>query len=308
MASDMHLQGQQRRESMKSRYQITLSLLAAASLVLAQDTSSSAGWKPVGASNQAPALQQNAPPYAAVDPAQAAPAAPPQLSLKTGTYIAVRVNQSLSSSKNQAGDSFTLSLVRPLVVDGFVVTQPGQTIAGKVTEAARASSKTKDVSHLGLQLTNLTFVDGQQASIQSELVAVNGPAAFAHDPTTVGTAAGSAASVLMTHGKATVIGPESVLTFKITTDVAISTVIAPQAFRPVGANDYSQPTLQAGRPGGYAPAPAGSYYAAGYPYGYGYPYYGGYPYYPYYWGPGVGLYFGGGFGPRFGGGFRGRFR
>jgi hypothetical protein len=293
---------------MKSGYKITFSLLAAASMlltqsVLAQDTS--AGWKPVGASNQAPALQQNAPPYAAVDPAQAAPAAPPQLNLKTGTYIAVRLNQSLSSNKNQAGDSFTLSLVRPLVVDGFVAAQPGQTIAGKVTEAAKASSQTKDVSHLGLQLTNLTFVDGQQAAIQSELVAINGPAAFAHDPTTVGLAGGSAASILMTHGKATVIGPESVLTFKIVTDVAISTVTAPQAFRPVGSNDYSQPTLQAGRPGGYAPA--GAYYAgAGYPYGYGYPY----PYYgyPYYWGPSVGLYFGGGFGPRFGGGFRGRIR
>jgi len=300
---------------MKSRYQITFSLLAAASMllaqnVLAQDTNStsSSGWKPVGATNQAPALQQNGPPYAAVDPSQAAAPAPPQLNLRTGTYIAVRVNQSLSSSKNQAGDSFTLSLVRPLVVDGFVVAQPGQTVAGKVTEVAKASSQTKDVSHLGLQLTNVTFVDGQQASIQSELVAVNGPAAFAHDPTTVGTPAGSPASVLMTHGKATVIGPESVLTFKINTDVAISTVNAPQAFRPVGANDYSQPALQAGRPGGYAP-PAGSYYAAGYPYGYGYPYY-GYPYYgyPYSWGPGVGLYFGGGWGPRFGGGFRGRFR
>src|SRR5580704_9945107 len=108
MEGDMHLAGYVRRE-MKSRYQITFSLLAAASMllaqnVLAQDTNStsSSGWKPVGATNQAPALQQNGPPYAAVDPSQAAAPAPPQLNLRTGTYIAVRVNQSLSSSKNQA--------------------------------------------------------------------------------------------------------------------------------------------------------------------------------------------------------------
>lgn len=288
---------------MQSGYRITVSALAAAGVlfaqtVLAQDSTSS-GWKPVGASasGQAPALQQNGPP----DPQQAAPAAPPVLNLKSGTYVTVRVNQTLSSDKNQAGDTFTATLVRPLIVDGFVVAQTSQTFAGRVAEATRAS-KAQGVSHLGLQLTDLMFVDGQHAPIQSDLVSVSGPPAI--KDTTVNTgAAGTSPGVLLTRGKATVIGPQTVLTFKIDSDVNIATSNAPQAFRPVGPNDYTQPQA---RPG-YGYAPAGPAYAAGYPYygyPYGYPYY-GYPYYPY-WGPGVGLYLGGGWGFR--GGFRGRFR
>ncbi len=282
---------------MKSGYRIAFSLLATASFVLAQDTS--AGWKPVGgsATGQAPALQQNGPPTAFQNapPPQAAPAAPPQLNLKAGTYVTVRVNQSLSSDKSQQGDTFTATLVRPLVVDGFVVAQSGQTFAGRVAEAIKAG-KAQGTSHLELQLTDLMFVDGQHAPIQSELVSIMGPKSYGHSPTTVNTgAAGNTPGVLLTHGKATVVGPETVLTFKVNSDVNIATDRAPQAFRPVGPNDYTQPQA---RPG-YAASP----YYAGAPYGYAYPY--GYPYYPY-WGPGVGLYFGGGWGPGFG--FRGRWR
>jgi hypothetical protein len=283
---------------MQARLKISLTLLAAAGFVLAQDTSSS-GWKPIGSSNsgQAPALQQNAPPPG--PPRQAGPNLPPELNLKAGTYVMVRVNQTLSSDKNQTGDTFTATVVQPLVVDGFVVAHPAQTFGGKVAEATKANKAQGSTSHLALQLSDLMFVDGQHATIQSELVAVNRPHQGQSSTTVAGVAgaAGSTAGVLLTHGHSTVIKPEDILTFKIDSDVNIATDRAPQAFRPVSPNDY-RPSLQAGRP-----APAGFY--AGYPY-YGYPYY-GYPYpYPYYWGPGVGLYFGGGWGPGFG--FRGRFR
>lgn len=276
-------------------------LLAVASLVLAQDASSP-GWKPVGGSSsgQAPALQQGAPPYANPPQTVAPPALPPQLNLKAGTYVTVRVNQTLSSDKNQAGDTFTATLVGPLVADGFVVARPAQTFAGRVSEAAK-TNKDKGVSHLGLQLTDLMFVDGQHAAIQSELVAVNGPKPNNGSTTVSGGtgAAGSTPGVLLTRGHSTVISPQFILTFKIDSDVTIATDRAPQAFRAVSPSDYSQPALRAG-----VRSPAGYY--AGYPY-YGYPYY-GYPYYPYYpyWGPGIGVYFGGVWGPGFG--FRGRFR
>ena len=98
-----------------------------------------------------------------------------------------------------------------------------------------------------------------------------------------------------------------VMTVRIQADAAIATDRSPQAFRVVGPNQYSQPQIQAGRPGGYGPAPNGyapaPYAAYPYPYAYGYPYYG----YPYYGGPGLYLGFGGGF-YRGGFGFRGRFR
>jgi hypothetical protein len=180
---------------MRSAYKITVGLLAAASLVVAQDTTSSpqSGWKPIGGSGsgQAPALNSSAAP---ADQAAPDPAAPPQLSLKAGTFVTVRLNQALSSDKNQAGDAFTATLVRPLVVDGFVVAQPGQTIAGRVAEATKAG-RAKGVSHLGLQLTDLTFVDGQQAPIQSELVTRTGPTSVGRDATSIGVTTGVGAAI-----------------------------------------------------------------------------------------------------------------
>jgi hypothetical protein len=351
-----------RSSNMKSTFKITLSLLAAASFVLAQDTAPVAsdqpqgvqaptppdqgGWKRVGDSSSnlgsAPAPDPQQFPQQAPPPV----GPPPQLMLQSGTFITVRINQALSSDRNHEGDAFTATLVRPIVIDGFVVAQPGQVIAGRVAEAKKAG-EVKGVSHLAVQLTELTLVDGQQLPVQSSLVTRNGPTSQGRDATAIGVTtavgagigaaaaggvgaaigagAGAVAStigVLLTRGHPTYITPESVLTFQINTPVTIATDRAPQAFRPVGPNDYnSQPQLQAGRPGGpggYAPPPGAGYgyaggypNAAGYPYAYGYPYYGGYPYgYPYAYGFGypyfgVGFYGGGFYGARFGGGFRG---
>lgn len=333
---------------MKPTFRITISLLAAASFVLAQDTApvqsgqaqaQGQGWQRVGDSSS---NLGSAP--AEPDPQPAPPpdvAAPGQLNLKAGTFITVRINQALSSDRNQAGDAFTATLVRPIVVDGFVVARPGETLAGRVAEAKKAG-EVKGVSHLAVQVTDLTLVDGQQLPLQTSLVTRTGPTSQGRDAvaigttTAVGAAVGAAAAggvgaaigagagavastigVLLTRGHPTIITPESVLTFRIEASVPIATANAPQAFRPVGPNDYSQPQLQAGgRPGGYAGAPGapggayygGSPYAAGYPYAYGYPYGYGYPYpyygfgYPYF---GIGFYGGGFYGRGFGGGFRG---
>jgi hypothetical protein len=220
---------------------------------------------------------------------------PAQLTIKSGTFVTVRINQVLSSDHNQPGDAFTASLVQPLVVDGFVVAQPGQTIAGHVTEAKKAG-RVSGVSHLGIQLTDLTLVDGQQAPIQSQMITRTGPTSTGQDAGAIGgtTAVGAAAGaigaggtgaaigagagaalgtigVLLTRGHPSIITPESVLTFQIQAPVTISTERAPQAFRYVSPNDYSQPVprLQTRAPG-YRP-----YYGAAYPYPY-----------PYFYGPG----------------------
>ena len=349
-------------QDMTSPLRITFSLLAAASLVLAQDAAvqndqvqgdqgpvapnvgqvqgaqTPGGWKRVGdtgsgAFGSAPAANEQGPAPAAD------PAPPAQLTLKQGTFVTVRINQALSSDRNQAGDAFTATLVRPVVVDGFVVAQPGQTLAGQVVEATKAG-RAAGVSHLGVKLTDMTLVDGQQVPLQSQLITRTGPTSVGRDAaaigttTAVGAAVGAAAAggfgaavgagagavastvgVLLTRGQPTIVTPESVLTFRIEAPITIATDHAPQAFRVVGPNEYSQPQLQTGaRPNGYAAAPGGyaapggAYYAGagypyGYPYAYGYPYY-GYPYgfgYPY---VGIGFY-GGGFYGRFGGGFRG---
>ncbi len=229
----------------------------------------------------------------------APPPVPAHLTIKAGTYVTARINQTLSSDRNQPGDAFTATLVQPVVIDGVVVAQRGQLISGRVAEAQKAG-RVEGVSKLGVQLTELTLVDGQQMPIQSQMLNRTGPTSVGRDvgaiagTTALGAAVGAAADwgrgaaigagagliastvgVLLTRGHPTVIYPETVLTFRVEAPVEISTDHAPDAFRYVNPNDYERPPSYQGmgRPGlgpyGYAgPGYAG---APGYaPYYYGY--------------------------------------
>lgn len=264
------------------------------------------GWRPIGDNNNVAPPQNTAQPPATV---------PPQLTLKAGTYVTVRIDQLLSSSKNHAGDAFAATLVRPIMVDGWVVAERGQTLGGRVSEVKKAHGM--GVSRLGVQLADIPLSDGQQVPVQTALINRQSPSAAGRDAaaiagtTALGAGVGAAAAwgtgaawgagagfvaatlgVLLSHGYPSIIPPESVLTFRIEQPVTISTTAAPQTFRPVEPSDYQQapPPRMMTRGPGYPPPPAGPayYYGPGY-----YPYY---PY-PYFWGPGFyGGYF---FGPRF---------
>ena len=272
---------------------------------------------------------------------------PSRLTIKAGTYVTVRINEWLSSDRNQQGDAFTATLAGPIVVDGIVVAQPGQTVAGEVTEAKKAG-RVEGTSRLGVKLTELTLVDGQQELIRSQMINQNGPTSVGRDAAAIGgttalgaaigagvdwgrgaaigAGAGAAAGiigVLLTRGRPTVIYPESVLTFRLETPVAFSTDRAPQAFRYVDTQDYGgqpstgQPSMGQRPPaisGGPVPPPAYGYgygYPAPYPYSYGYGY--GYPY-PFYGGfsvfvgPRYGYYGGGYRGGYYRGGYSGAYR
>jgi hypothetical protein len=240
-----------------------------------------------------------------------------------------RLNQLLHSDHNHPGDAFTATLDRPLIVDGFVVARPGDLVAGEVTDAA-PGHRGENVSRLGIRLTSITLADGNQIPVQSTLVTSSGPGWSAPDTAAVagtgafgaavgaiagggtgaaiGAGAGAFAALaglLMTKGHPTVLTPESLLTFRITSDVVVDTTRSPQSFRPEEATQYSQndqprmvrrpvsaaaPGYGAPAPGYGAPAPA-PYAPAPY-YGYPYPY--AYPY-PYYYGPSIviGGYYGG---------------
>jgi hypothetical protein len=242
------------------------------------------------------------------------------LTIKPGTFITVRLNQGLSSDRNQTGDPFAATLTKPVIVDGVVVAERGQTIGGKVVEAKKAG-RVEGVSHLAVQLTDLTLADGQPVPLQTQLFSKNGPTSVGRDvgavgaTTATGAAIGAAADwgrgaaigagagalvgivgVLVTRGHPTLLYPEQILTFRVEAPVAVSTEGAPQAFRWVNPSDYERPYDVQNRPG----PPNGAYYGGyGYasPYGYAYPYAYGYGYgygYPY-WGPGVGFYWGRGY-------------
>jgi hypothetical protein len=334
---------------------LVFGLLAASGVVAAQQQSSNStsGWKRVGdpsatyqdpATSQAPAPADNqqqgpyAPPPAnnQQQPYQTGPyqqpntansqqpqnyppppPVPQNITIPAGTFLTVRVNQLLSSDHNHPGDSFSATLEQPVVVNGVVLAEPGQTLGGRVAEAEKAG-RIEGVSRLAIQLTELTLVDGQQLPLQAQLVSRRGPTSTGQDAgmiagttglgaaigaaagwgrgAAIGAGAGAAAGilgVLLTRGHPSVIYPEQLLTFRIDRPLTVFTGNSQQAFRYVQPGEYdrpaSQPTSTATM--GPPPAPAPPVWAP-YPYPYGY---------PYYWGPTFSFYYG----PRFwhGGGY-----
>jgi hypothetical protein len=193
---------------------------------------------------------------------------PPQLNLPAGTWITIRMNQEVSSDHNLPGDSFTATLLQPIVANGFVVARRGQTLGGRVAEAEKAG-RVKGTSRLGVELTELSLVDGQQLPIRTQLIQYSGGTSAGRDATAIGTTtgvgaaigaaadggfgagmgaiAGAAAStigVLVTRGRATVLYPEETVTFRTLQPLTISTEQSDQAFQAVNQEDYEPNRLQ----------------------------------------------------------------
>ena len=240
---------------------------------------------------------------------------PGVLTVPAGTVLIIRTTDFLSTDHNKVGDQFTATLEQPLVVNGWVVARRGQTIVGKVKDVRKAG-RVKGTSELGVELTDITIVDGHQVPILTELWKGSGGTSHGQDAATIATTTGVGAligaaadwgtgaaigagagavagigAVLLTRGHPTVVPPESQLTFRLVDPVKIDTTQSQQAFLPVnqedieGRSDHRRPRLAAG----YPPYPAYPYYPGGYygPY-YGYPAYVGV--YGGWWGYGRGFY------------------
>ncbi len=267
---------------------------------------------------------QGAPPRA---PRSSAPVQPPpaKLTIPAGTVLQVRINDYLSSDHNQVGDRVTATLQSPIVVNGYVVARRGQTVTGQV-EAAQKAGRVKGTSQLGIELTDLTLVDGQQRPILTQLWKGSGGTSHGADAATIGgttalgaaigaaagwgtgaaigAGAGAAAgigAVLLTRGRPTVVGPETPLSFRLVDPVTVDTTQSQHAFLPVDQRDYN-PGRGYRAPGPYAggqpgndcgpDTPCYAYPGPGYAYpGYAYPAYAypPYAYYPGYYYPYVGI-------------------
>ncbi len=243
-------------------------------------------------------------------PQQASNAAP--LVLPAGTWISIRVNQPLSSDRNLPGDSFTATLAQPIIADGIVVARRGQTLAGRVAEAVKGG-RVKGTSRLGVEITELSLVDGQQVPVRAQLVQSSAGTSKGRDAGAIGTTTGvgaaigavagggfgagmgaiagagaAAIGVLVTRGHATEIYPEEMITFRTLAPITISTARSEYAFQPIRQEDYpnSQVPQFVTRPvTNLAASPffygggLGNGYGNGWGYGYGRG-----------WGPGYGFY------------------
>ncbi|SPF51379.1 conserved exported hypothetical protein [Candidatus Sulfopaludibacter sp. SbA4] len=91
---------------------------------------------------------------------------PPRVTLNAGMLIPVRLVDGLSSERNVPGDTFTATLYRELVVDGFVIAERGARVEGRVVSAGRGSKGA--ASTLSVELTRIHTSDGQNVDIQTD--------------------------------------------------------------------------------------------------------------------------------------------
>jgi hypothetical protein len=227
-----------------------------------------------------------------IPPNQSGMQVPQSFTLPAGTVITVRTSQELSSAQNHPGDSFSADMTQPLVVGGWVVARRGQIVLGRVESVEKGGVGKK--SKLTVQLTRLVLVDGQQFSIQTQRIENTTRTSRGEDVAAVGTttaigagiggatgggegagigaaigAMAGIAGVLVAQGRATVIPPETLLTFQMQQPLTFSTAGSEQAYQPVTPDDYSgQPQLERRVEQGAPPPPPPPYYPAYPPWGY----------------------------------------
>ncbi|HYP14767.1 MAG TPA: hypothetical protein VEQ63_12640 [Bryobacteraceae bacterium] len=171
---------------------------------------------------------------------------PQTVTIPSGTLLTVRVDQSLSSLTNQAGDSFRASLDQPLIVDGAVLAERGARIEGRVVEVD-PGGRTQGRARLALELVRLNTSDGQRLRLQTDsfaklaesdtkrdigkvaaaagIGAAIGAIAGGGKGAAIGAGVGGAAGtggVLMTRGKAAEVPAETRMTFKLRDSITVT--------------------------------------------------------------------------------------
>jgi hypothetical protein len=105
-------------------------------------------------------------------PAPVAPVkAAPTVTLTAGSILAVRIGESLSSVRNQPGDTFLATLTQPLVGDGadgrWIIAERGARVEGRVVDTARGG-RLKGDAQLEIAIERVALSDGQNLRISTE--------------------------------------------------------------------------------------------------------------------------------------------
>jgi len=88
--------------------------------------------------------------------------------IPSGTPLHVRVDESIDTRRNRAGDGFTSTLAQPIEIDGRVLVPAGTTFAGHVT-TARGSGRMKGRAQLGLALDSFQL-NGREYRVETTSV------------------------------------------------------------------------------------------------------------------------------------------
>ncbi len=109
---------------------------------------------------------------------------PNVVTLAAGMSLAVRVGETISSSRNQPGDTFLATLTQPLVLGGFIIADRGSRLEGRVVDAAQAG-RGRGASRLSISVVRLATSDGQNLRIRTEPYTKDGFSPSAMDTTKV---------------------------------------------------------------------------------------------------------------------------
>jgi hypothetical protein len=80
-----------------------------------------------------------------------APEPAPTIAIPAGTQVRVRLEQTISTKRNQPGDRFEATLINPIQVNGNLLVPRGTQFVGHVTEA-KPSGRFKGRAELGVRL------------------------------------------------------------------------------------------------------------------------------------------------------------
>lgn len=121
----------------------------------------------------APQRQQPRPQPRQEQPRQAEPQPAPQpttqrLTVPVGTTFAIRMNEELSTERNQAGDAFTARLMDPIVdASGAVIVPAGAVVRGRVTAVA-PSGRVGETAAMKLAFEAISF-GGESYPLQASV-------------------------------------------------------------------------------------------------------------------------------------------
>ena len=96
------------------------------------------------------------------------PAARPVLAIPGGAALHVRLDETLDTRRNHAGDGFSATLSQPVLVDGQVAVPAGTRFSGHVT-AAGASGRMKGRASIGLTLDSFRL-EGREYRVKTTSV------------------------------------------------------------------------------------------------------------------------------------------
>lgn len=201
-------------------------------------------WKPAAEVKAAPPAA-SAKPAPSVAPKKPGPKAM-QVTIAAGTPMVVRINETMTSEKNEVGDRWSGVLHEPLVVDGLVIAEKGSNVEGRVSHVKRAG-RVKGNAELSVQMTNIATADGQKIDLSTAPYMTVGQDTTKKDATKIAVATGVGAAigaitgkgkgaaigagagaaggtgvVLATRGGAAAINSESIVRFKVRDAITVT--------------------------------------------------------------------------------------